>query len=114
MFEKSRGTIAVALISAAALTSISIPASARSVRYCDQHVRYADREDDAFNPMLILPLAAIGGGIGAGVGALASGISIGTGAAVGAGTGAGLGLFKGVVYHNHHDYRRAYRECRAE
>lgn len=111
MFNRSRSSIGIALLSAVALTAATMPASAKSAAYCRDHVRY-EPNHGGFNPALIVPMALIGGGIGAGIGAVAGGLSVATGAAVGAGTGAGLGAVKGV-YHTRHGFERAYEECRA-
>ena len=115
MKNRSRSSIAVTLLSVAALAASTIPSSARSAAYCRDHLSHM-REDRGigFNPVLILPLAAVGAGVGALVGVAASGIAVGTGAIVGAGSGAGLGVAHGIKYKNSRHYARAYDECRAE
>jgi hypothetical protein len=114
MFNKSSKTIAVALISAAALTAASFPASARSAAYCRDLVQ-GERHHGGFDPAMLVPLALLGAGAGAVVGAAVGGLSVATGAAVGAGSGAGFGLLHGTA-HSGKNYRhtQAYRDCRAE
>jgi hypothetical protein len=115
MFNKSSKTIAVALISAAALTATSFPASARSASYCRDFVQ-SDSRHDGFNPVMLLSLALAGAGAGAVVGLAVGGLSVATGAAVGAGSCAGFGLLHGTAHDGGRNYKntRAYKECRAE
>ncbi len=115
MLNKSSKTIAVALISAAALTAASFPASARSASYCRDLVQSESRHE-GFNPVLLLPLALVGAGAGAVVGLAVGGLSVATGAAVGAGSGAGFGLLHGTAHDGGKGYKntQAYKDCRAE
>jgi Na+/H+ antiporter NhaC len=115
MLNNSRKTIAVALVSAAALTASTFPASARSAAYCRDLVQ-SERSHDGFNPAILLPLAVVGAGAGAVVGLAVGGLSVATGAAVGAGSGAGFGLLHGKAHHGDRYYKnsQAYKDCRAE
>jgi hypothetical protein len=115
MLNTSSKTIAVALISAAALTAASFPASARSASYC-RDMMQSERHHGGFNPVMLVPLALVGAGAGAVVGLAVGGLSVATGAAVGAGSGAGFGLFHGTAHHGgmHYKNTQAYKDCRAE
>lgn len=115
MNAKSWTGLAVAAVSLVSLTATTLPASANSKAYCRDNVHVSEHR--GFNPLLLLPLAAVGAGAGAIVGVAASGISVGTGAAVGAGTGAGFGLLHGVAHYDgkrYRDYADAYEECRRD
>ncbi len=109
MSHHSFKTMTIALISAASLAVATVPVSAHSAAYCREHVRATS--GGGFDPVWILPLAAVGAGAGALVGAAVAGVSVVTGAAVGAGAGAGTGVLKGATHDR--DYAEAYEECRA-
>lgn len=115
MFKRSYKTLAVAMVSAAALTAATLPASARSAAYCRVNVPH-ETHHSGLNPIVLLPLAAVGAGAGALVGAAVGGLSVGTGAAIGAGSGAGFGILHGITYHGdkYDNYADAYEACRSE
>ena len=116
MSNTSLKSMAVALVSAAVLTTATLPASANSARFCRDNIRVTEHRG-GFNPILLLPLAAVGAGAGAVVGAAVGGLSVGTGAAIGAGSGAGLGVLHGVAHykgHRYDDYADAYERCRRD
>jgi hypothetical protein len=115
MTHISLKSLAVAVASVAMLSATTLPASANSARYCRENIRVSSH--DGFNPILLLPLAAVGAGAGAVVGAAVGGLSVGTGAAIGAGSGAGFGVLHGVAHykgHRYDDYADAYERCRRD
>lgn len=108
MFNRVIKTAAAAIVSAAVLTVGTLPASAHSAAWCRAHLSPDGRAD--FDPVWILPLAAVGAGAGALAGVAVSGLSVTTGAAIGAGAGAGTGVLKGAT-RSDRDYAEAYEEC---
>lgn len=115
MYNTTRKTLAVALISAVTLTAAAFPASARSSTYCRDQMQ-GERHHDGFNPVMLLPLAIVGAGAGAVVGAAVGGLSIATGAAVGAGSGAGFGVLHHTAHRHGKGFKHSqdYQDCRAE
>jgi hypothetical protein len=116
MSYQSLKIASAALVSAAVLATTSLPAAARSEAYCRDNIQVSTHRS-GFNPLLLLPLAAVGAGAGAVVGAAVGGLSIGTGAAIGAGTGAGVGVLHGVAHYKgnrYDDYADAYEQCRRD
>jgi hypothetical protein len=116
MLNTSLKSTAVALLSVAVLATATLPASANSARYCRENIRVSEGHG-GFNPILLLPLAAVGAGAGAVVGAAVGGLSVGTGAAIGAGTGAGFGVLHGTAHYKgkrYDDYADAYERCRRD
>lgn len=116
MSYQSLKTVSAALISAAVLATTTMPVAARSESYCRSNIEVSSRHS-GFNPLLLLPLAAVGAGAGAVVGAAVGGLSVGTGAAIGAGSGAGFGVLHGVAHYKgnrYDDYADAYEQCRRD
>jgi hypothetical protein len=111
MFEGSRKTAGLAILVTAALTATTMPTFAHSAAYCRDYARSA-ASDTGFNPVWIIPLAAIGAGAGALVGVAASGVAVSTGAIVGGASGGAVGVV-GATSSYQHNYNAAYADCRA-
>ncbi len=116
MLNRSSKTTTLSIVAAAALVAATLPASAKSARYCRENIRVSS-DHGGLNPILLLPLAAIGAGAGAAVGAAVSSVSVGTGAAIGAGSGLGFGVVHGLAHYkgrSYADYADAYERCRRD
>jgi hypothetical protein len=116
MLNRSFKTTTLAVVAAAALVASTFPASAKSARYCRENIRVSSHHG-GLNPILLLPLAAIGAGAGAAVGAAVGSLSVGTGAAIGAGSGLGFGVVHGIAHYKgrrYDDYADAYERCRSD